>query len=718
MLFGCLVTGGALAASVKVYKDTKKKKKRPFFRLVDQKRFLVGPVRNKTLVEVLAIDDKAKSETHTFRHQKSRPLFGDLRERQLQDISSARDAGEKSEFEKVLDHHCNLALLACGLIGAGVFYTPLLFVGVPLLIYLKSFSWKNFFIERRHYGPLIIDAISDVVPVVAGYFFAASLTTVCFYFNRRLLHKTEDHSMQNLANVFGEQPRSVWVFKNGVEVEIPFDELRSGDLVVINAGEMIPIDGTVTNGVASVDQRSLTGESQPAEKGVGDEVLCLTVVLSGRIVVEAEKAGEETVAAQVGHILGETTDFKRTILSRGEAVVDRWSWPTLAAAAITLRFMGAIQAAAVGYSGFGYHMRYSAPIGLLNFLGIASQQGILVKDGRSLELLSQVDTVVFDKTGTLTQEQPHVGTIYTCDAINENELLRYAAAAEHKQAHPIAQAIISEAINRGLEWQEISEATIEVGYGLKVCVEEQSILIGSDRFMEMNQIAIPAEIQQVCKSGYEQGYSFIYIAIDARLGGVIELRPTIRPEAKHIIASLSERGLTMYIISGDHEAPTQKLASELGIDHYFARALPEDKSHLIAGLQDEGKKVCFIGDGINDSIALKKAHVSVSLRGASTIATDSASIVLMDQSLNRLVQVFDIADKLKRNQDVCYLGSIVPGVICVSGVWLFHMGLVGAMMLYYASLGAGVAYAMLPLLNHRKVMEKTTLLDNPEPLAL
>jgi len=264
---------------------------------------------------------------------------------------------------------------------------------------------------------------------------------------------------------------------------------------------------------------------------------------------------------------------------------------------------------------------------------MASEQSILIKDGRALELLSQVDTVVFDKTGTLTQEQPHVGKIYTLQDYQENDLLKYAAAAEYKQKHPVAKAIIQAAHERELNLPEIDEAKYEIGYGIKVTISNQLIRVGSVRFMEMEEIAIPKKIRKILSSCHEFGYSLVMVAIDNQLAGAIELHATIRPEAKSIIKGLRQRNMSLYIISGDNEKPTQRLAEELGIDNYFADTLPENKATLIQQLIDAGKVVCFVGDGINDSIALKKAHVSISLKGASTVATDTAQIVLMDASL-------------------------------------------------------------------------------------
>ena len=400
-----------------------------------------------------------------------------------------------------------------------------------------------------------------------------------------------------------------------------------------------------------------------------------TVVLAGRIGVRISKTGEETVAMQIGKILDQTAELKSSLQSQGEVMADKLALPVLGLGMLFYPLFGFSSAAAVFTNELGYKMRLFAPASMLTFLNIASQQGILIKDGRSLELLNQVDTVVFDKTGTLTLEQPMVGQIHTYNGVCQDDVLRYAAAAEDGQTHPIAKAILAAANQRELAWPKIVDAKYEMGYGIQVNLSDRVIRVGSDRFMAMSDIEIASEVKDVQEHCHEHGHSLVLVAVDSQIVGVIELHGTIRPEAKEVINGLRERGMSMYIISGDHEAPTKKLAETLGIEHYFANTLPENKANLVSKLQEEGKSVCFVGDGINDSIALKKANVSVSLRGATMIATDTAQIVLMDGSLNRLENMFDVAERLSKNMKTNYHLSTMPCVICISGIVLFHWGI-------------------------------------------
>jgi Cu2+-exporting ATPase len=279
-------------------------------------------------------------------------------------------------------------------------------------------------------------------------------------------------------------------------------------------------------------------------------------------------------------------------------------------------------------------------------------------------------------------------------------VLTFAAAAEHKQSHPIARAIVQEATHQQLTIPPINDAAYEVGYGLKVQINDTQVRVGSRRFMQHEAIAIPPAIQAVQQECHDAGQSLVYVAVDSHLAGAIELHPTIRPEARRIIRGLQQRGLEVVIISGDHAQPTLKLAQELGIVRFFAEVLPEEKASLIDRLQAEGRTVCFVGDGINDSIALKKAQVSVSLRGATTIAIDTAQIILTDKSLRQLVTVFELADQLDVTMQRNLLFATLPGSVNVFGVYLLGTGLLNAACLSWLGLTMGMTNTMLPMIQH------------------
>lgn len=481
-------------------------------------------------------------------------------------------------------------------------------------------------------------------------------------------------------------------------MKIPLEAVQKQDIVVVNAGDIIPVDGIITEGLASIDQHSLTGESQPVEKKVGSQVFATTLVLAGRILIQVENTGTNTTAAKIEQILEQTQDFKETLRLRGKQIADGFIAPTLFTSGLTLPLLGSNPAMAVLWSGFGYNMQLFGPISVLNFLHMMAKEGILIKDGRSLEMLQQVDTVVFDKTGTLTMDQLQLNHLYPQKPFNEETLLTYAAAAEYRQTHPIAKAILTAAEQRGLDLPVIDEAAYQVGYGIEVKIKTTVVQVGSARFMQQKGIGLPEEIQELKTQCDANGHSLVYVALNKNLAGVLELQPCIRPEAKEIINYLKAQGISLYIISGDHEQPTRQIAHELGIEHYFAETLPDKKAELIAELRASGKFVGFIGDGINDAIALKQANLSISLRGASTAATDTAQIILMDGNLNKLKSLFEIAKAFEANMRTNYFTSMVPGVVCLGGVFLFHMGVVGGLVVFYTAKMVGLTNTMLPLI--------------------
>lgn len=644
----------------------------------------------------------------TFKRERL-PLLrrSQVRNQQLQEMSTDAQAAQKSTAEKKADQNLAISLGSLGVAVSGALvYPPLAFLTAPALLYTMTPVYTKTY-QMLKQGKVGVDLLSAIT--IAGclglqYFVVGSTLTVVYCLSNKLLLKVQNDSRKSLIDVFRQQPRSVWVLVNGVECEIPFERLKVGDIVVVDAGAAIPADGVITEGIASIDQHILTGEAQPAEKGVGDEVFASTVVLSGRISFEVGSAGEDTIAAKIGKILNSTTDFKSATQLKAQTVADRTAVPTLLTSAAAIPFVGPYGALAILNAHFKYRMGIVAPISIMNFLNLASQHGILIKDGRTLDLLNEVDTIVFDKTGTLTKEQPYVGSIYTCAAYDEHAVLTFAAAAEYKQTHPVGKAILQEAQTRQLCLPHIDEAEYKVGYGLTVAIDQQIVQVGSDRFIEMTGTAIPVAMQEIIAACHEQGHSLVLVAVDNTLVGAIELCPTIRPEVKTIIAQLRQRShvKSMYIISGDHETPTQKLAQELGIDHYFAKALPEHKADLIEQLQQEGKFVCYIGDGINDSIALKKSQVSISLRGASTVATDTAQIVLMDGSLNQIVDLFDLAREFDGNMRTGFLCLAIPTLVGIGGVFFMSFGLLHTMILTSVGLSSGVMNAMVPLLKKQR----------------
>jgi Cu2+-exporting ATPase len=353
---------------------------------------------------------------------------------------------------------------------------------------------------------------------------------------------------------------------------------------------------------------------------------------------------------------------------------------------------------AVLNSDLGTGIRMAAPLAMLSSLALCASKGILVKDGRALERMNEVDTVLFDKTGTLTRERPEVGRIFTTPGFSRERVLLYAAAAERKFHHPIALAILHRAEQWGLDLPATDDTHYKVGFGITVHVDGHVVRVGSSRYLEMEGIAIPPEVRVALAESHRDGFTMVMVGVDHRLGGAIELQAAVRPEVCEVIQGLRRRGIRQIaIISGDHEAPTRRLAESLGMDRYFAQVLPADKADYVEGLQKEGRKVCFVGDGINDSIALKKADVSISLRGASSIATDTAHIVFLEGGLARLCELRDIAHDLGRNVSRSWSMIVAPNVANVIGVFTMGFGIMTSVVTNNVAALAALANGLLPL---------------------
>jgi len=580
-------------------------------------------------------------------------------------------------------------------------------VSAAVFLYSVVPSFKNAYhvlVTERRLGVDVLDTIVVVTCLATGRVLAGTVLGLTLGIARKLVKRTEDNSKKMLLNVFGKQPRFVWRLSDGVEVETPLERLEKNDVIVVHTGETVPADGEIIEGMGLVDQHTLTGESAPVEKVHGDRVFASTTMVGGKVHVAVTSAGADTTSAKLARILNDTAGYKLRSQSRGEELADRAVLPTLALGALGLATVGVDGAAAVVNCDLGTGIRMAAPIAMLSSLTLSAEHGILVKDGRALEILRSVDTFLFDKTGTLTRERPEVGRVLTYGEHSADQIVRWAAAAENKFSHPIARAILDKCHSLGLPLPPIEDSKYHVGYGITVGVEGHTIRVGSARFMEHEGIALPAELLRELDAAHGEGNSLVMVSVDDALGGGLELHASERPEAVAVIAGLRARGAKhLAIISGDNERPTRKLAERLGIDRYFAEVLPQDKAKYVELLQKEGRTVCFIGDGVNDSIALKKANVSVSLRGASTIATDTAQVVFMEDSLTKLLQLHDVSRELHRIINGCWGLILVPNLLCIGGAFVAGFGVMHSMVFNQIGGVLALANGLRPLRTASKI---------------
>lgn len=697
-----LVVGGGLVAGKKLSQKLLPRETT----VAKLKRLEVSPNAPVTLAQQI------DAYYQHFIQTKVDPLFGTKqRSQQMQEFS-----GQYSDKEVDINRRIGMSVVTTKLAVLGALvYQPLSWLSAAGLLFIMGPLFERSLrtmLRERRIKYRFVGALSVLSSLAAGYYVVSSLLSIVVFSAFKLAARTEAYSQASLMSTFALQPpATVWIQTAGVETEVSFADVGIGDIIVLSAGHTVPVDGYITEGAASIDQHLLTGEAQPVEKTQGDQVLANTLILTGKVYVRVEQTGNDTAAAQIGHILGSMTAHRLEHEARSEQLADKLTVPVLAASGLAMATIGPAGAAAIMNSGFGSIMFFSGPVSMLSHLNLASHHGILVKDGRSLEKLHSVDTVVFDKTGTLTLEQPEVSTIHCCGGWQETEVLTFAALAEYRQSHPVAKAILAAAEQHELELTVPDDAAYTIGFGVQVNHQGKAIQVGSQRFMQQAEVAIPAMLETVKVHCQKNGNSLIFVAVDGQLAGALELQAQLRPDTLEMVHKLHQRGLKLCILSGDHRQPTEHLAQRLGIDDVFAEVLPEGKADKIRELQEAGRTVCFVGDGINDAIALQQADVSVSLRGATSVATDSAQIVLMNQSLQQLDQLFEIAYSFNKNLDQTMRMAYIPGSVLIGGVFLLHFGMTAALVLYSGGVTAAMSKALSPL----RKLSKTAVRNNTSP---
>jgi Cu2+-exporting ATPase len=614
-------------------------------------------------------------------------------------------ASQPSDEQQITDNDRAIALTggALALAAGGAFFNPWLrLLSWPLLVAALYPAVRHEVRQFRSGRPAryqVLELVQAVSELAMGYIGLTAGGWLVYTSGQHLLLSTRREVKRQLASALHEVPESVWLVRDGVEVQIPLERVVAGDLIAVRAGEPIPVDGHIVEGAIGVDQRALTGESRLKELSVGDPVRAATLVLSGHAIVCTECTGGETVAARVEALIAGSTSYEQQLQARVSRITDRSVRPTLLIA------------------GYGYWTR--GPMGLLggfwtNALDIAwlssplamrmtcqaaATVGLFVKDGRSLELIQSVDTVVFDKTGTLTLDQFDVGAVHRFDwTVSEIEALRLAAALEGRQSHPIARAIVAAAQRDPRALPEVEACIHEIGYGVRGVIAGRSIALGSRRMMASEAVVMPQgpELEAITVAAERAGHSLIFLAIDRVLVCAIELAPQIRPEAFALVQQLRSLGLTIMMITGDDDGPAQALAAHVGIPHVFSRTLPADKGLIIERLQAQGRRVCFVGDGINDAIALKRATVSVSIQGASAVAVESAQILVRHDALDRLPLLFEIGRRYLRDQRAIEAASKISTAINVTGFLLAGFGLPLVVGIYLTGFGVSLAVASAP----------------------
>jgi len=602
-------------------------------------------------------------------------------------------------------------LIVGGAIGACLLIAPV----VPMAIVLvpaiaigggASNAFRSGLAHFRAHRRLNEDALDGLVMGMATFsqFFIPLLFTMpMFWVRERLLLAVRDNARRELSDLFGKPTASAWLLlPDGTEVETPIERLAAGDTVVVNAGEPVPVDGTVVSGSGRVDQRMLTGEEHPIEVLNGDDILAATQMVSGRVFLRVTKTGSNTAAGQVIAQIERTTEYRLTVQTKAEGFTEQTIPFRLAAGAASVPWIGVYRAGGLMNVGPGAFINVYAPIGMLHWLTLGARRNVVIRDGRTLEAIPSVDTVVFDKTGTLTEPTPAVIAIHAAAGALELDILLSAAAAEYRQQHPIAHALRDEAVRRGLTVPTPEHQDYVASNGVQAMVDGVLIAVGSARFMASSDLRIADPLLARERVAQATGGMIVFVARDDVVLGGIELRAQVRPEARAVVAQLRARGCHVRILSGDGWAQTAVIAAELDVDGFDAEVLPIDKAHVVKRLQDGGRRVCFIGDGINDVVAMRQARVSVAVANATNAATAVAGVVLLEKDLNRVLDLFAIGDEFARRGRQALAASVVPTGLGAFAVLSLGGGLLATSMLNQMSLATSIAVLTRPWRNDRE----------------
>ena len=520
------------------------------------------------------------------------------------------------------------------------------------------FLWKGVrCVLSRRLEVEVLDALSIGVSLLRGDFGTAGSVMFLLNLGSLLEEWTRKKSLDDLARSMALNVDKVWVRSQGTEVLVPLTKVRSGDEVVVRSGNMIPLDGTVLEGEAMVNQAALTGEAMPVRKAEGSTLYAGTVVEEGECVFIAKAEGGSNRYDKIVAMIEESEKLKSSTENRALVLADKLVPWCLGATVVTyLLTRNATRAISCLMVDFSCALKLSMPLAVLSAMRECGSYHITVKGGKYLEALSKADTIVFDKTGTLTRATPQVVEVVPFSGCNEREVLQLAACLEEHFPHSMANAVVRAAKEHCISHEEMhSEVEYIVAHGIASRVGGERVVIGSHHFVfEDEKCTIPAAEQQKFDA-LKPAYSHLYMAASGQLVGVICISDPLRPEAAAVLNGLRALGIrNTVMMTGDSERTAAAIAKQVGVDRFFAEVLPEDKANFVQQAKAEGHTVVMIGDGINDSPALSAADIGIAINSGAAIAREIADVTIKADSLEELVALKAIANSLQKRVHANY----------------------------------------------------------------
>jgi len=558
-----------------------------------------------------------------------------------------------------------------------------------------------------------VTLIPSYFPFSSVYFETAAIIITLILIGRLLETRTKEKASDAVRKLLDLQPKMARLLRQKEaghieEVEIPIEQVQEGEVLVIRPGERIPTDGIVVEGSSSVDESAITGESIPADKTKGDEVIGATINKSGLLEVRAIKVGQDTVLSQIITLVEEA----RTGKAQMQRLVDQ----------VAKYFVPGVLAIAIGV-GLGWYfigdigftfsllafvsviiiacpcaLGIATPAALMMGSGKGAENGILFKGGEYLEIAKKVNTIVFDKTGTLTKGKPSVTDIIDVSGLGEDEILRLAAFAEAGSEHPLGQAVVDRAKEKGIIVSNPESFEAVSGHGLRATYAHHTILIGNRKLMLDNNILVNNKINTTLLEVETQGKTATLVAIDNKIAGIVALADAIKDGARQAVDSLKSMGIEVVMLTGDNERTARVVASKLGIDKVLAQVLPQEKEQVISGLKkSNGPKkgsVAMVGDGINDAPALARADLGIAIGSGTDVAKEIGGIILIKDNIKDVVTALDLGRKTvsKIRQNLFWAFAYNAGLIPIAGGILVPF--MGVGIFGWLPMLAGLAMAM------------------------
>lgn len=516
-------------------------------------------------------------------------------------------------------------------------WVPIIISGIPILYGALT----ALFCEKTISSELLVST-AIVASVAIGEIFATGEIAFIMAIGEILEDITVNRAKKGISQLIKLSPQQgrkiIKENEKTTEKIVPIEEIYKDDILRVLPGEIIPVDGKIIFGNSSVDQSIMTGESLPIDKTIGDEVFCGTVNCDGSIDIIATKIGEDSSLQKLIRMVKEAEENKAPM----QRIVDKWAgWlvPAALIIAVAAYFITSdiIRAVTVLVVFCPCALALATPTSIMAAVGQAAKNGVLIKSGEALEKMGKVNCIAFDKTGTLTFGKLKISDIITTSSATENELLKLACSSEKRSEHPLGKAIVEHGKKQNVEFLEMEDFKMIPGKGIAAKIENNEIYCGNSRFLQEQGIILDENIESILENLRKQGKVSILVGKNRECIGIIALSDTIRPTAKEMVIKLKNMGTRVVLLTGDHKQTADYFAEEVGIENVYSELLPAEKVTYIKKLEEDGNKVCMIGDGVNDAPALKSADVGVSMASMGTdIAVEASDIALMGDNIEKI----------------------------------------------------------------------------------